>query len=196
MTVLLPKSAIPAGKSGVPVLKNSLPADKNAAPARKNELLASESVAPARRNAVPAAKSGRLSPGNVGNRRNTPKNAAIAPSTTGNSNSECVGRRAGAAASRQSAANCAGNSNGGFLPKAATRKAAKRHRKLAGDNVPGERENRIASRSDDGKCAMIQPSLQDGFYFGRCNPARCAGLISGCPCRDERGAGRTQEAGR
>jgi hypothetical protein len=107
-----------------------------------------------------------------------------------------VGRRAGAAASRQSAANCAGNSNGGFLPKAATRKAAKRHRKLAGDNVPGERENRIASRSDDGKCAMIPPSLQDGFYFGRCNPARCAGLISGCPCRDERGAGRTHEAGR
>ena len=78
MTVLLPKSAIPAGKSGVPVLKNSLPADKNAAPARKNDILASESVAPARRNAVPAAKSGRLSPGNVGNRRNTPKNAAIA----------------------------------------------------------------------------------------------------------------------
>ena len=84
----------------------------------------------------------------------------------------------------------------GFNAKTQSRKAAKRQRKLAGDNVPGEREKRIASRSDDGKCAMIPPSLQDGFYFGRCNPARCAGLISGCPCRDERGAGRAHEAGR
>ena len=42
MNVLLPKNAIPAGKSGVPVRKNGLPADKNAAPARKNAILASE----------------------------------------------------------------------------------------------------------------------------------------------------------
>jgi hypothetical protein len=39
----------------------------------------------------------------------------------------------------------------GFNAKTPRCKAAKRHRKLAGDNVPGERVKWIASRSDDGK---------------------------------------------
>lgn len=42
--------------------------------------------------------------------------------------------------------------------------------------------------------ARIPPSLQDGFRFGQFTPARCAGLISGCPCRDERGrTGRSRK---
>jgi hypothetical protein len=54
----------------------------------------------------------------------------------------------------------------GFNAKTPRRKAAKRHRKLAGDNVLGEREKWIASRSDNGRCAMFPPSFQDGFCFG------------------------------
>ena len=47
------------------------------------------------------------------------------------------------------------------------RKAAKRQRKLAGDNVPGKMPIDDSSRRDDGNGRMIPPSLQDGFRFGR-----------------------------
>jgi len=32
---------------------------------------------------------------------------------------------------------------------------------------------------------ILPPSRRDGFCNGDVNPARCAGLISGCPCRDD-----------
>ena len=55
----------------------------------------------------------------------------------------------------------------GFNAKTPRRKAAKRRRKLAGDNVPGKMPIDDSSRRDDGNGRMIPPSLQDGFRFGR-----------------------------
>jgi hypothetical protein len=55
----------------------------------------------------------------------------------------------------------------GFNAKTPRRKAAKRHRKLAGDNVPGKMPKNDSSRRDEGNDGTIPPSLQDGFRFGR-----------------------------